>query len=300
MAELPAPPPPSPADAALGRRLAELGASVAALREGPMRRAVVCEAVRAMAPDALVGLLALLLERVRDGDGDARAVLQQLALEPTVFEELPYADVQAAYAAAHARGLSAVARLFLGSPPVEPLVEEAARNQHLDLPLGNRRALARGRDRNTLDRLLHDRDHRVVQLLLDNPRLVERDVVRIAAMRPTRPEVLEVVARHPRWSARYAVRKALACNPWTPPALSRRLLPTLLRQDLRLALEAGVLDPEMAAEARALLGQAPRDPLGAGADGGRPADGEADGGTPFGDAADGEAPDGDAPVRDVP
>ena len=108
MAELPAPPPPSPADAALGRRLAELGASVAALREGPMRRAVVCEAVRAMAPDALVGLLALLLERVRDGDGDARAVLQQLALEPTVFEELPYADVQAAYAAAHARGLSAV------------------------------------------------------------------------------------------------------------------------------------------------------------------------------------------------
>jgi hypothetical protein len=72
-------------------------------------------------------------------------------------------------------------------------------------------------------------------------------------MRPTRPEILEVLARHPRWSSRYRIRKALACNPATPDTIARRLLPTLMRQDLRHALEAGVLPAELVPEVRRML-----------------------------------------------
>lgn len=84
-----------------------------------------------------------------------------------------------------------------------------------------------------LDRLLHDRDPRVIGALLNHPRLVEADVVRVAAMRPTNTAILEKIATHPRWGQQYRVRKALAFNPNTPPALARQVLPTLLAQDLK-------------------------------------------------------------------
>ena len=63
--------------------------------------------------------------------------------------------------------------------------------------------------------------------------LVERDVVSVAARRPTRSEILEIISRHRKWASRYRVRKALACNPYTPHQISRRLLSTLMYQDVR-------------------------------------------------------------------
>ena len=240
--------------ATLERRLRRLERQVAALREPRMRRAVTVEAVQALEAIDLVAMLVLLMARARSGSGRARAVLQQLALEPTVFREMPYERVEAAYRAAQDARLDGVARFFLSAALRPPQGDDGfVGNRHLDLPLGTRRATARGTDRFKLDRLLHDRDHRVIAILLNNPRITERDAVRIAAMRPTRPEVLETVARHPRWSSRYKVRKALACNPWTPAPIARRLLPTLMRQDLRHALEAGVLPDELLPEVRRML-----------------------------------------------
>ena len=126
-------------------------------------------------------------------------------------------------------------------------------NEHLPLPLGVRRQAARGRNRDKIDRLLHDRDHRVIQLLLDNPLLTERDVIAIAARRPTRAEVLKTVASHKKWSSRYRIRKAIACNPHTPESIAIRLLPTLLIQDLRFLASSGALLPELREEAYALI-----------------------------------------------
>lgn len=126
-------------------------------------------------------------------------------------------------------------------------------NEYAKQSVGERCTSARGRSRNKLDRLLHDRDHRVIAILLDNPLLREQDVVKIAAMRPTRPEVLELLARHRRWASRYAVRKAIACNPHTPPPISRRLVPTLLKQDLKALIGAGSIPEEVRQQARALL-----------------------------------------------
>ncbi len=222
---------------ALVQSLGELERHLEAVRERPMRRTVVCDALLSLQGPALVAFLALLLERSAAGNGRARAVLQELALEPHVFAEMPYDRVTEAYRLARQSDLDAVAEMFLSArAQSNPTVDEAfTGNDHLDLPLGIRRSAARTQDRFLLDRLVHDHDHRVIALLLDNPRVVERDVVRIAAMRPQRPEVLEVIARHRRWSSRYPVRKALACNPYTPQPIARRLVPTLLKQDRRHA-----------------------------------------------------------------
>lgn len=227
------------------------------VQERAFRRTVVRDALQSLSAEALVATLVLLVDRARQGNGRARAVLQELALEPTVYEQMPYARVKAAYALAQAHGCDDVARMFISAlDDRNPTADEAfTGNDHMDAPAGVRRSAARSTDRFKLDRLVHDRDHRVIAILLDNPRITERDVVKISAMRPTRPEVLTTVARHRRWSSRYRVRKAIALNPSTPAPIARRLVPTLLRQDLESLMDTGGVSEELREHARALLAE---------------------------------------------
>ncbi len=244
------------------RQLVELERHVGALPEREMRRTLLTGRVAQMADSELVALLTLLVGRVSEGAPGARVLLIELALDDSVLSTLSYGRKAAAYALARRVGAEGVARMFLSPRPRENLTADEAidDNEHLSLPLGMRRSAARTRDRMLLDRLVHDRDPRVIALLLDNPRVVERDVVRIAAMRPTQPDVLAVVARHRRWSGNYRVRKALACNPYTPRPVAIRLLPSLMVQDLRLALQSASLDPLVEEEMRRLLGLRARAP----------------------------------------
>ncbi len=101
------------------------------------------------------------------------------------------------------------------------------------LTLGERKSLARGRDRNVLARVLRDPHPDVVRIVLANPRVTEDDVVRIAARRPGRADVLRAVARHPRWNTRYRVRLALISNPRCPEEIALTIAPFLHRQDAR-------------------------------------------------------------------
>jgi hypothetical protein len=215
----------------------------------------VLETLSSLDDAELVAMLSVLLGRVEAGRGPSREVLQEMALEPVIFSELPYERLKDAYLLATEEGLGQVAGFFLGDPLRQNRTLEESRqgNQHMELPLGVRRAAARAQDRNMLDRLLYDRNPRVIRLLLNNPRLTERDVIKITATRPTAPAVLEEVAAHRRWASRYRVRKALACNPYTPTPIARRLLPTLMRQDLHHVAGTRGLDPALKALAQELL-----------------------------------------------
>ncbi len=239
----------------LHRALDTLERNIAALREREMRRALIGRHLLEMPDSDLVASLVLLIGRVSEGRAAARVVLVELALDEALLSDLPYPRKASAYALARSIGALGVARMFLSARPRDnPTADESGpENEHVSTPLGVRRSAARSKDRLLLDRLLHDRNPAVIQNLLDNRRLVERDVVRIAAMRPTNPDVLSALARHARWSANYRVRKALACNPYTPRPLAIRLLPSLLVQDLRLALQSVDLDPAVEEEVRRLL-----------------------------------------------
>jgi len=230
---------------------------VRSMTERSMRRAVLPELLVELSAEDLVEALALLNERARNGQGPARSVLQELALDQDVFDVLAYDVRQRAYSMARRGELDVVARMLLPDRPnSNPTVAEAATdNEYASESVGERCSHARGRDRNKLDRLLHDRDLRVIAILLNNPILIERDVIKIAAMRPTRAEVLMEVARHRRWASRYDVRKALTCNPHTPLNVSLRLLPTLMRQDIRAVLDTGSIPGEVREQAAELLGK---------------------------------------------
>ena len=250
-----------------------------AVGDRALRRRVLLECVDQADDAALIVVLHRLEARALAGEADARWMLSELALSPGALGDLPYARRADLYACAREAGLGRIAARFLGHDSTGGTGDDEARAAALRAALGEdaepagtaptvnpqfeaapglRIAAARGTRREALDRLMHDRDVRVIAALLDNPRIIERDVVRIAAMRPTSTGILERIAAHPRWSARTMVRKALAFNPCTPRPLARQLLPTLLRQDLELLAGSHVLAEPLRHEARLLLSRRAR------------------------------------------
>ncbi len=189
----------------------------------------------------------------------AREILLDLMTSRPLTEVLGYAKVQRLYLHARADGDPEISRLFLAAPAAllrgqEP--QEGDENEKMaSVALGLRKSYARGRDRMRLDRLLHDRNPSVIRLLLQNPRVVERDVIKIAARRPTQPEIIQEIYRSARWIARYHVKKALVFNPYTPVDIAMPLLPYLMRPDLRELARLPNIEYEIRMAARKVLGR---------------------------------------------
>lgn len=203
-----------------------------AVKERSLRRTVLLEYLEGLDDASLLGLLVRLEQRARLGEAACRWLSTELALTPSVLLELPYDRLVDLHAAARDSKVPELVSRFVGThSPASGVAPEG--NPHLESSAGERTSAARHGDRMLLDRLLHDRDPRVVAMLLNNPQIVERDVVRMAAMRPTTAQILQSIAAHPRWGQRYRIRKAVAFNPHTPTLLARQILPTLLTQDLR-------------------------------------------------------------------
>jgi hypothetical protein len=206
-----------------------------------------------MTPDqsaALLGEIGAATE-VRDPASAHLMLLVSIALASPECEALRVAIAEAA----EARGDREVARRLVGEGAPMEVGEEALRVPDFGagrpLTLGERKSLARRRDRQLLLRILGDPSPDVIRILLGNPALTEADVVRLCARRPIAPQVLREVFCSPRWMLRYAVRLAICRNPYTPLELALSLVPHLTLQDAReLAMSADL--PEALRDACAL------------------------------------------------
>ncbi len=121
------------------------------------------------------------------------------------------------------------------------------------LALGERKSLARGRDRQLLARVLRDPHPDVIRILLSNPALTEEDVVRFAARRPVHADVLREVAASVRWIVRYRVRLAVLKNPYAPLEVVMPLVPLMTSSDLTEIARS----PELAPVLRDIAGRGP-------------------------------------------
>lgn len=123
-----------------------------------------------------------------------------------------------------------------GTPVLEYERDAAARADAklFTLPLGVLKSRARlTRNPDELSRLAVASNPAVIREVLKNPRLTEDLVVRIASRRPARPEPLEEIWRAPRWNTQPAVRRALVFNPYLPPEVGVKIVPTLSQADLK-------------------------------------------------------------------
>jgi hypothetical protein len=231
---------------------AELARTLASLEAGELRAHKAAAVLCALAPADAVALLGQLIRRADRRSDPAAAAMEGLL--QAVRELLDESVVDALFHAAE-QDLE-VRALFART--------EAARNFDHDREewidremrartLGERRALARTHDRDLLSRLATDPDATVVRHVLQNARCTEREVLVAASRRPQRAEVLEEIFRARRWSSNRRVRRALALNPYSPPALAAAALALLTAPDLREVANDLTIATEVRVQARRLL-----------------------------------------------
>jgi len=104
------------------------------------------------------------------------------------------------------------------------------------ISLGERISLARRCSTLVATALLHDKESRVWQTALENPRLTETAITKALQRPEATPAFVGAVCRHAKWSVRPEIRVALLRNAHTPFAraleFARRLPPAQLRDVL--------------------------------------------------------------------
>lgn len=235
-----------------GPELMDILTGAAALPEERMRVEFLGDRLKVLEPAAIAGFFDMLY---RLGPRHPAAVKVRMVLvDPAPVEAALGRDLcRKVYLASLKLGLKRVSRLFTDLPPKKRGLagydkEEEARMEHLTL--GQRRALSRSGIKDDLDRLLSDPDPVVISNILENPRITEREVLKIASKRPNSPEILTLVARHRTWSRRYAVAKAVAFNPYSPPRVAIALVEHLRIRDARAAANDPTLHPQVRMAAR--------------------------------------------------
>lgn len=122
-------------------------------------------------------------------------------------------------------------------PAIRRAIELRLKMMLRKLTLGEKISSARLCSRALIPELMRDREPRVFESLLVNPRLLETDLLILIDSRAASPVQLQAISDHPKWKFRYAIRRALAMNPQTPRAAAASQLRHLRRADLRALAE---------------------------------------------------------------
>jgi hypothetical protein len=101
------------------------------------------------------------------------------------------------------------------------------------VPRGERINLARRAPGSVAAGLLVNADRELVLAALDNPFLLESQVLKVLSLENLAPIVVDLLAQHRKWSHRYYVRLALIRNPMTPLPLVLSFIPNMAVNDLR-------------------------------------------------------------------
>ena len=235
-------------DAGLAQELSALDRRLEPLLEPEMRRQLVLQWLSEVPAERAYRVASAAIDRRLSADALRRAICEVLTgstgtrLGEDVRSDL-YREAAGARNEEIMRMLRSVPAQDHVSQPERLLSRELA-----DLPLGRRRALARGSQSHWLEQLARDCDPIVIANLLANPRTVEADVLRIAASRPASEAVLVEISKSPRWSPRVPIRKALARNPYCPVQIATGIVASLPLEDLREMRGDSDLHPDTRAQ----------------------------------------------------
>jgi hypothetical protein len=213
------------------------------------------DAVAALPPDAVAAVLQDLLDAVERRDPGAELAVQSMLCREMRSSWRPGLSRQV-QSFARREGKFDLAAMLLELPEMDSRFVPTSGNLPKDLkdvPLGVRKAWARQDNEFVIDRLIADPDPAVVANLLDNRRLLLRDVIRIASNKDAGEEILELIATHHRWISLYPVKVTLAHNPATPVRIALGLLRLLMTTDLKELLAVGRVSGVVARRTRELL-----------------------------------------------
>ena len=116
-------------------------------------------------------------------------------------------------------------------------------NRIMKMGMKDRTRLAMKGDREARNILIRDPNRIVAQAVMQNPRITEQEIEKIAAMRTVTEDILRQIAASRQWSRCYQIVHNLAKNPRTPIANCLNILSRLQLKDLNaLAKNRNVSD----------------------------------------------------------
>jgi len=143
------------------------------------------------------------------------------------------------------------------APKTPPVVRRQAERriltQFITMALGEKIALARRAHREIFGPLITTGDVQVLSALLDNPRLVENDILVMLNTSEPPPEFFSALARHHKWGQYFQVRRALVQCPHTPYTLALSILVQLPTSDLKRAVARPELPEDIRSAINSLL-----------------------------------------------
>ncbi|MFO8056481.1 MAG: hypothetical protein R6V10_04220 [bacterium] len=208
---------------------------VAGILDANQRFILITEKLQKMSPPLLVEVLRMILDRATHHDPQYQDFFQNIVDIKRLARRVGMGKMSEVYTLARRKSYEEVIRYLQMMPPAKRVGEEEDIEQDAvmkDLSLGIKRSLARTKDQDTLNRLCQEQDPVVIELLLQNPRITIKEVVKIASKRPTGEHILWTIYRNKKWSSHYMVKMALINNPYTPPSISVSLLHFLMENDL--------------------------------------------------------------------
>lgn len=132
------------------------------------------------------------------------------------------------------RDLNFVVTNFKLSSQVRHLAENVIIQRLPTMATGDKITLARLTAGEVLKTLRLEKDPKIINALLSNPRITEEDILFIVNLPKTPSTVLEVICQNAKWSARKEVKLALLRKHSTPLPLAINLLGGLTVQDLKI------------------------------------------------------------------
>ena len=149
--------------------------------------------------------------------------------------------------------LITVAQNLRTPPLVRRQAERKLIHQVPTMSRGEKIAMSRRAHRALFPALIAGRDDKILTALLDNPRLVENDLVVLINTGEPPTEFIIAVARHHRWGKSYGVRKVIVECPLSPLPLALSILVQLPRSDQKRIAERDKVAERVRSAAEALF-----------------------------------------------
>lgn len=127
---------------------------------------------------------------------------------------------------------------FRLSPPLRRTAERHLMEKSSAMTPGEKKTLCRSAPRNLIPLLRKEQDRDVFSALLQNPRMIEEDVIAVIRNERTPPPILQIIASNRKWSHRNAIQMALVQNVKTPLAVALSFVSRLRKPDLEALVQS--------------------------------------------------------------
>lgn len=219
------------------RHLADyLVGSMETVPERKMRSLRLKDRFSHMPEEIIIEVIHEVFSRTKPGDTSSAHFLMSIIDIFSDMAEMQSQQLLKLYVMCRDRGYNRTSVVFVSPEPKKrPFSKyDFVENRDMDyLTLGEKRSLARSRNKDLLDRLIYEPHPLVIRNILENPRMTEHEVLKMVSRRPNNEMILTEIFQSEKWLRSYNVKISMIKNPYTPVGIAMVLLYFLKTQDLR-------------------------------------------------------------------